>query len=456
MLDLRVDGGFVAGLQGHARTQSIGVVDGMIVAMGDLGDQRARRTLDVDGALVLPGLIDTHVHLGFTDQDLEWETETRLAAIGGITTPLIYFRSTDSYWDQLPAFLGRGSSNSFVDFAVHLGVLNDSHLDDFDKYVDEFGIRSIKMYTTYKDGSLARFGVMGQDDGFILDVMRRAAARGDVVVNIHCENDDIVKRGQKFWGGDITDPVAQWAAMRPAVAEVEAIHRIGLFARETGAQVHLPHVSSRRAIEAALQERRRGARISIESCPQYLMPKLSSENGALVKVNPPVRPDEDGEDLWRAFRSGELDTLGTDHACWCRADKTSDSIVEASPGFPGLGTMLPLMMNSISNGKITTADLVRVNVRAAALFDLPQHGQVLPGFRADLVVVDPGATRAVAPSELGGLSDFSPWEGQSLTGWPVMTLLRGEVIASDGEVVGPPRGRYVRELYRQGRWMAGR
>lgn len=454
MFDLRIDGGRVAGLHGAPRQQSIGVTDGLVTALGDLGDAPARRTIDAGGTLVLPGLIDTHVHLGFTDQDREWGTETELAAIGGVTTPLIYFRNTGDYWEHLPPFLERGSSQSHVDFAVHLGVLNDGHLAELDKYLDHFGIRSIKMYTTYKDGSLARFGVVGQDDGFILDVMRKAAARGDFVVNVHCENDDIVKRGQLHWGHGISDPAAKWAAMRPAIAEVEAIHRIGLFARETGARVHLPHVSSSRAIEAAIQERRAGALLSIESCPQYLMPRQAAEGGRLVKVNPPVRPDEDGADLWRALRAGELDTLGTDHACWCRADKTAEGIVDVSPGFPGLGTLLPLMMDSVLRGEIGTADLVRVNARAAEVFALPRHGQLLPGYRADLVLVDPAAHRPVAPEQLGGLSDFSPWEGQTLTGWPVMTLLRGEVVAENGRLVGPPRGRYVRQLYGQSAWAA--
>jgi dihydropyrimidinase len=452
MLDLRLDGGLVAGLHGEPKLQSIGIADGHVVALGDVAGLSARRVLDVGGAVVLPGLIDTHVHLGFTDQDREWESETRLAAIGGITTPLIYFRNTGNYWEHLPGFLERGSARSYVDFAVHLGVLNDGHLAELGGLIDQFGIRSIKMYTTYKDGSLARFGVVGQDDGFILDVMKMAAARGDFVVNIHCENDDIVKRGQQFWGRGIADPAAQWAAMRPAIAEVEAIHRIGLFARETGARVHLPHVSSRRAIEAAVAERRLGAQVSIESCPQYLLPREASAGGALVKVNPPVRPDEDGADLWQAFRTGELDTLGTDHACWCRADKTAETIDEVSPGFPGMGTLLPLMMDAVSRGVITTADLVRVNARAAQVFDLPRHGQILPGFRADLAIVDPAATREVRADLLGGLSDFSPWEGRPLTGWPVMTLLRGEVVAENGEVVGEPRGGYVRQMYRQGKW----
>ncbi|MGX7681674.1 dihydroorotase [Jatrophihabitans sp. DSM 45814] len=448
MLDLRIDGGLVAQLSNAPQRASIGIKDGMIVALGELGDVPARETLDVSGALIMPGFIDTHVHLGFTDRDLEWSTETQQAAIGGVTMPLIYFRDTARYDENLAQFIETGRQNSHTDFVVHLGILNDDHLDEFDTILNRFAIRSIKMYTTYKDGSLSRFGVVGQDDGFILDVMRRAAARGDIVVNVHCENDDIVRRGQTHWARDVVGAAEQWAAMRPPIAEVEAIRRICLLARETGARVHLPHVSSQRAIETALAERQLGTEVSIESCPQYLMPKLATATGSLAKVNPPVRPEENGSRLWQALRAGELDTLGTDHACWCRADKTADDVLSVAAGFPGLGTLVPLMMDSVHRELISTSDLVRMNLRAAEVFALDRRGQIQPGYHADLVVVDPTATRDVTPEALGGLSDFSPWENHPLTGWPVMTLLRGQIIAQDGKIVGPPTGTYARAAYR--------
>jgi dihydroorotase-like cyclic amidohydrolase len=449
VLDLRLDGGLVARLHGSPRQESVGIKNGHIVAVGDIADLPAHRTVDVTGSYVIPGAIDTHVHLGFTDQDLEWGTETRMAALGGVTTPLIYFRSTESYWQPLAEFIDTGERKSFVDFAIHLGVLHDGHLADFDGLVDEFGIRSIKMYTTYKNGELARFGVVGQDDGFILDVMRKAAARGDVVVNVHCENDDIVSRGERLWADKDAPPALRWSQMRPPIAEVEAIRRIGLFARETGARVHLPHVSSERALDAALRERADGSSLSIETCPQYLLPQSAGAGGALAKVNPPVRVEETGERMWQALRSGEVDTLGTDHACWCRADKSADSITDVRPGFPGLGTLVPLLMDSVVNNRLAMSDYVRANARAAEIFQLPRHGQVAPGFRADVVVVDPAATRTVDAAALGGTSDFSPFEGQKLSGWPVMTVLRGRVIAEHGEIVHEPMGRYVRTQYDQ-------
>jgi dihydroorotase (multifunctional complex type) len=444
MLDLRIDGALVVGPATTPRVESIGVVGESIVAIGDLGSISAKAVIDAGGSWALPGAIDTHVHLGFTDQDVEWSTETALAAVGGVTTPLIYFRSTGSYEGILEDFIADGDRLAAVDFAVHLGILQDDHLESFDYLIDRFGIRSIKMYTTYKNGELRRFGVIGQDDGFIVDVMRAAARRGDVVVNVHCENDDIITRGQRLWGGDVTDPIERWSTMRPPLAEVEAIRRMGLFARETGARLHLPHVGSTQALEAALSERALGAQISVETCPHYLRPELAVASGNSAKVNPPVRPDQDGEAMWAAIGSGRIDTLGTDHACLCLADKTGP-VEQARPGFPGLGTLLPVIMDGVIAGRMSLSHYARCMARAAEVFDLPQHGRLAPGYRADIVLVDPDVRRRVKAKSLGGYSDLSPFEGCELTGWPVRTILRGRTVAEEGEIVGDPRGRYVRQ-----------
>jgi dihydroorotase-like cyclic amidohydrolase len=242
--------------------------------------------------------------------------------------------------------------------------------------------------------------------------------------------------------------------MRPPLAEVEAIQRICLFARETGARLYLPHVSSAAALHAAVEQRAKGTQVHIETCPQYLLSGLTADAQALAKVNPPVRIDEEGTELWKAVRNGDVDTVGTDHACWCQVNKRAASIRDVSPGFPGLGTLLPLMMDSIAAGRMTVADLVRLNSRAADLFQLPEHGRIAPGCAADLVVVDPAMKKEVDAKEISGGSDFSPWQGRTLQGWPVLTIQRGRVIARDGDLTGDPGGRYLRTSYQQGQWAA--
>jgi dihydroorotase-like cyclic amidohydrolase len=199
MFDTRIDNGLVVHSFGKPRRESIGIRDGVIVALGDLGDAPANRVIDIDGAYVYPGVIDTHTHIGFTDPVKELSTEPRSAALGGVTTAMIYFRSGELYDEILPDFLEHGNRQSIIDFGVHLGILHDEHLERLPRYVEQFGIKSIKMYTTYKSGILKAYGVFGQDDGFIFDVLRTVAEMPDLIVNVHCENDDMAERGQRKW-----------------------------------------------------------------------------------------------------------------------------------------------------------------------------------------------------------------------------------------------------------------
>jgi dihydroorotase-like cyclic amidohydrolase len=298
---------------------------------------------------------DTHVHFTFPDRDLEWSTETRQAAIGGVTMPLIYFRDPAPYGDSLAQFIATGQRSAHTDFVVHLGILNNGHLDQFDEVLDRFAIRSIKMYTTCKDGSLRRFGILDQDDGFILDVMRRVAARGDTVVNVHCANDDIVRRGQAHWAQHVQGQAEQWAAMRPPSTELEAIRRICLLARETGTRPHLPRVSSRRAIDIAIAERALRTEVSIETCPQHLKLKLAAASGALSNT------------------------------------------LDVAAGLPGSGTLVPLMMDSAHRSLITTSDPVRANLRPATMPGLEHRGQIQPGYHAAMTILWPDRERRAGP-----------------------------------------------------------
>lgn len=447
MIDLRIDGGRLVRPRGEPRVESIAVKDGKIVALGDrdqLSELETAEVLDADGLHVFPGAIDTHFHIGFTDPDREWETEPPAAARGGTTTILVYFRSLDLYDTILPEFIEQAQRDSILDFAVHLGILHDGQLERFRDYVDRFGLRSLKMYTTYKGGDMRQFGILGQDDGFILDVFRAAAEIPDFTVNVHCENDELVERGRSHWLDRGLADLELHSHIRPPVAEVEAIRRTALLARTAGARLFVPHVSSAEALAAAVAERSAGTRLHVETCPHYLLAEELQPAGALAKVNPPVRRAGDAEALWAGLASGAVAAVGSDHAATMEEGKRQD-IVVSRPGFPGSGLILPVLADGISKGRITFADYARLQTNAAKLFSLPTKGLIRVGFDADLVLVDMGSRRPVDTEWASGVSDFSPYTGVELTGWPVRTILRGRTLVEDGEVVADPgRGRYLR------------
>lgn len=447
MIDLRIDGGRLVRPRGEPRTESIAIRDGRIVALGDYEELRAleaREVIDADGLHVFPGAIDTHFHIGFSDPEREWETEPRAAARGGTTTILVYFRSLELYDELLPAFIDQARRDSVVDFAIHLGVLHDGHLERFRDYVERFGLRSLKMYTTYKGGDMREFGILGQDDGFMYDVLRAAADVPDFTVNVHCENDELVERGRSHWVERELPPLVLHSHIRPPIAEVEAIRRVSLLARAAGARLFVPHVSSAEALAAAVAERAAGTRLHVETCPHYLLAGDLQPAGPLAKVNPPVRTASDASALWAALAAGQVDTLGSDHAATMKAGKLEDILV-SRPGFPGSGLILPTLADGIARGRIRYADYSRLQLNAAQLFSLPGKGLIRTGFDADLVLVDMTRRQRVDEAWASGVSDFSPYAGIELTGWPVRTLLQGRTIALDGEVVDEPgRGRYLR------------
>jgi dihydroorotase-like cyclic amidohydrolase len=447
MIDLRIDGGRLVRPRGEPRVESVAISDGRIVALGEYEELRsleARQVIDADGLHVFPGAIDTHFHIGFSDPEREWETEPRPAARGGTTTILVYYRSLDLYDELLPAFIEQARRDSIVDFAIHLGILHDGHLEHFPEYVKRFGLRSLKMYTTYKGGDMREFGILGQDDGFMFDVLRAAANVPDFTVNVHCENDELVERGRSHWVDRDLPALSLHSHIRPPIAEVEAIRRVSLLARTAGARLFIPHVSSAEALATAAAERAAGTRLHVETCPHYLLAGELQAAGPLAKVNPPVRTADHATTLWAALAAGQIDTLGSDHAATVKARKLDDILV-SRPGFPGSGLILPTLANGIANGLIRYSDYGRLQVNAAQLFSLPEKGLIRTGFDADLVLVDMTKRQKVETAWASGISDFSPYAGIELTGWPVRTLLRGQTIALGGEVVdGPGRGRYLR------------
>jgi dihydropyrimidinase len=409
----------------------------------------ARQIIDGKGLHALPGIIDAHVHIGFYDELDENRSETASAAVGGVTTTLRYFRALRPYEEIFPAELARAARLSHVDYAYHLGLLIDEHLDHVERYVAEWGVRSFKMYSCYKGEERAEFGLRGQDDGFMFDVFRRLAKIPGTLALVHAENEDIILRETKRLRAMSTDgrvDLAVWDEARPAIAEFEAVQRVTTLAAEAECPLYLPHVSAKSALEYAIERKRGGQELYIETLSAYLGLDHDAPAGFLATVNPPIRARGNAESHWRALHDGNIDAVASDHCPTPAARKIPGKILDSPSGIPGLATLLPVLLSEgVNKSRIALGDIARIQSRVATIFGLPMKGALAPGRDADIVLVDLNLERLVRGSELLSRADYSPFEGLTLRGWPVLTMLRGSVIARDGVLVGEPgTGRYLR------------
>jgi dihydropyrimidinase len=424
------------------------VTDGRIVGLVRRDFQaEARVQLDGNDQPLLPGIIDPHVHLGFYDPAGEHESETAAAALGGITTTIRYFRALQPYDDIFPEELNRAAARSHVDYAYHLGVLIDAHIDRLEDYSRRWGITSFKMYACYRGDERVAFGLRGQDDGFILDAFERIAGIPGGVAIVHAENNDIVERRTQHLRmappSGVSD-LALWDMARPAIAEVEAVGRICTLAAGAGCPLYLPHVSSAAALDEAGRRKRR-QKLFVETLSVYLGLDHSAPAGSWATVNPPIRGGNNRSAQWRALANGIVDTVGSDHNPMPKRRKPRGRVLLSPSGIPGMTTLLPtLLSEGVRMDRIDLGDIARTQAACARIFGLTSKGAIRPGMDADLVLVDLDRERLVKGADFGTVAGFDPFEGLTLTGWPAWTMVRGVVVARDGRVVGPPgHGRYV-------------
>lgn len=425
------------------------ITDGRIVG---LVDRRtvvdSREELDGRGRPLLPGVIDPHVHLGFYDPVGEHRSETAAAAIGGVTTTIRYFRALQPYDDIFPAELERAAAGSHVDYAYHLGLLIDEHIDRLDDFVGHWGVTSFKMYACYRGDERVAFGLRGQDDGFILDAFERIGAIPGAVGIVHAENNDITERRtaqlRRRPPREVSD-LALWDRARPAVAEVEAVDRIGTLAEAAGCRLYLPHVSSAAALERA-RLRKRSQELYVESLSVYLGLDHDAPAGSWATVNPPIRGGNNVEAQWRALADGTVDVVASDHNPMPRDRKPAGRVLESPSGIPGMTTVLPVLLSEgVNRGRIELGRIAQLQSRCARIFGLETKGAIRPGMDADLVLIDLDHERTVRGDEFGTVARFDPFEGLTLRGWPTWTMVRGRIVARDGQTVGVPGyGRYLR------------
>lgn len=475
-LDMVIQGGQVVTRDG-VRKVDIGVKDGKIAVLAPGGNFfTGRRTIDATGKYVLPGIVDPENHLG-TMRPLKdsLSSETRAAAAGGVTTwglmqasPKLRKRHIDEpqpedvvpFSQVMPEFIEIVEENSFVDLYLTGFITRDEQALDIPRVAREFGVTSFKYYLHMMQGPRTysvwpgreKGGWLGFDDGTIYLGMEKVAEIGPPgVVCIHPENYQIVRIFEERLKRAGRIDMAAWDERSPHFCEAGHVRTYAYYAGVTGCPLYIVHTTTMESINEIIKARAEGVKVYSQTGHHYLT--LSHD---VWKINVPLRSEQTMVQLWEALRAGHIDCIGTDHVDWGMSREQMDkgNVWETSSGFPSrVEAYLPVMLTEgVHKGRISLEKLVQVCCEnPARIFGLyPKKGAIAVGSDADFVVVDLNRTMKVHRDMIYSSAGWSIWEGKELKGWPVMTILRGQVIMEWPEgsprakiVVEKPLGRYL-------------
>lgn len=445
-LDLVLRNGDVVFPGEGLRRATIAVRDGRIVALLDPGEQvAARRVIDCSGRWVFPGLIDPHTHVGFGDKANDWATESRTAALGGVSTLMSFWRA-DDLGPATQAWCAEGEARSVVDFGLHFGVTSRRHVEELPQLSRRFGVTSVKVYLMYKGATGAAKGFTEVDDALLYGALLAGAKIRNGVVGVHCENTEVIPVLREPLKAAGRDDLAAWDEQSPGFLETENVFRVAYFGGKADCPVNIVHMSAAESLEVVRWLRRPGrAPIHVETCAHYLSLTRDMPLGLDGKVNPPLRRQADVDGLWEGVRRGEIATIGSDHVARKQATKGPD-LWKASAGFPGIAQLLPVLVEEgfHKRGVALETLAAATSSNVAALYSLPGKGRIAPGYDADFAIVDPAGVTEVRAASYPSHSDYSPYEGMRFRCALTHTILRGRVLVEDGRLAGlDAGGRYL-------------
>ncbi|MBA4808144.1 dihydroorotase [Brevundimonas sp.] len=433
--DLIVRGGEVANHAGRGMAD-VGVIDGKIAFIGDLSQASAGETFDATGLTVLPGVIDTQVH--FREPGLEWkedlETGSRAAALGGVVAvfemPNTNPNTTDP--DTMADKLVRAKDRMWTDHAFYVGGTHENadYLSDLERLP---GCCGVKVFMGASTGDL----LIADDEGVrkVLSNVRRRAT-------FHSEDEYrlVERRGLARTGDWTSHP-----EVRDAESAIRSTRRLVGLAQETGARIHVLHVTTRDEMEF-LRFHKDVA--TVEITPQHLTlvgPEAYERLGSYAQMNPPIRSQEHVDALWLwGMQQGVADVLGSDHAPHTKEEKAKP--YPASPsGMPGVQTLVPLMLTHVANGRLSLERFIDLtSAGAQRVFGTANKGRMAVSYDADLTIVDLKAKKTITHDQQATRCGWTPFDGVEATGWPMATIVRGRVVMQDGELIGAAHGRPVR------------
>jgi len=411
----------------------IGIDEGKIISI-KTSSIEAVKTIDIKGMVVLPGLIDAHVHMrdpGFTYKE-DFKTGTSAAAAGGFTT-VLDMPNTKPPTNNVKNFKDKrkiAENKCIVDFGFHAGADNPLNI----KKLASLSPASFKIFMDLFDDEMLM--------DILLEISELPLLNGKKpIVSLHAEDNEIIRRYTQIKKDENNLSPTVYADARPPFAEDVAVSKAIMMAKEFNLNMYICHTSTKKSLNFIEKAKIDGCRITSEVTPHHIFLDSSylEKFGTFAKTNPPLRSKLIKINLTDIYKA---DIIGTDHAPHTIAEKEKN-IWDASPGIPGLETALPLILNEINRGNFTFDEILRLLCRnPARIFNLKNKGFIKEGLDADLVVVDMKKERIINPENFHSKAHYSPFEGFKVKGIPIMTISRGNVVMDDGEIL-KNKGKYV-------------
>lgn len=424
---------------------TIGIRQGRIAAVLDVGEPLdGAEVIDAAQKLVMPGVIDAHVHLelpvsGTVSSD-DFRSGSRAAVFGGVTTIIDFATQAKggSLIEAIKRRRARADGKVAVDYSLHCAITdwNEKTRREMAGVV-RCGVTSFKLFMIYEDrGWMA-------DDGILFECFSEAAEH-DAVAGVHAENPRVIAAFTKRALASGRKGAYLHALSRPNFSEAEAVQRAIYLASMSDAKVYVFHMTTRESCEIVEEWQGQGYPVAAETCPQFLVLSNSvykRRNGHYFATCPPLRTEDDSDYLWGALEGGSVQVVATDHCSFTKQQKDMwrGDFRKIPFGIPGVETLLPIMFtHGLLAGRISPATLVQaLSSNPAKIFGLyPRKGTIRVGSDADIIMIDPEREVRVSPRRLHMNCDFSPYNGLRLRGFPAVTMLRGKVIQRDGHFLG--------------------
>ncbi|WP_053362592.1 allantoinase AllB [Bacillus sp. FJAT-27251] len=447
--DLIIKGGEVVFRDG-VRKVDIAISNGKISVIGETIEADSKQVVEAEGQYVMPGMIDSHVHICEPGRT-EWEgfiTGSKALAAGGTTMyidmPLNALPATTTK-EALKLKIKAAEGNNYVDYALFGGLIN-GNLEKLQE-LSEGGVVAYKCFLS-TCGSDIPNDFNNVDDYTLYTGMKKLAKLGRILL-IHAENSAITDRlaEKKVKEGKLT--ARDYVESRPIVAEVEAVKRSLFFAKETGCKVHFVHISSAEAVEEIIKACQEGQDVTLETCPHYLTMTVNEfeEIGPVAKCAPPLRSATEQERLWDVLKQGKIDMLTSDHSP-CppeMKDSETNNLFEVWGGITGCQNNVDLMFDeAVKKRDVPVTEFVRmIATNPAERFNLKTKGEIAVSKDADIILIDPNQSYEVSAEHLYYRHKHSPYIGRKIDCRVTKTFVRGHLVFDLQEgILGEPIGQW--------------